>query len=127
IGALLEFYYDMFVTALQKCKWELQEEAYRYAAGLCASPEPDGGSSSTGPCAMPLIDGLLGIATAGLANRKRDRLILKGAIWFQVIYVKRAGLLNARGTNDFAFADRTERARPLYLRTSIRRSSQRYC
>lgn len=39
--------------------------------------------------AMPLIDGLLGIATAGLANRKRDRLILKGAIWFQVIYVKR--------------------------------------
>ncbi len=36
-----------------------------------------------------LYDGLLGIATAGLANRKRDRLILKGAIWFQVIYVKR--------------------------------------
>ena len=89
IGILLELYYHIFVSALQKCKWELQEEAYRYAAGLCASPEPDGGSSSTGPCAMPLIDGLLGIATAGLANRKRDRLILKGAIWFQVIYVKR--------------------------------------
>jgi hypothetical protein len=73
----------------RNANWELQEEAYRYAAGLCASPKPDGGSSSTGRCAMPLIDGLLAIATGGLADRKRDRLILKGAIWFQVIYVKR--------------------------------------
>jgi hypothetical protein len=90
---------------------------------VCARLQTDRGSSSTGRCSMPLIDGLLGIATAGLANRKRDRLILRGAIWFQVIYVKGAGPLNARGTNDFAFADRTESARPLYLRTSIRRSS----
>src|SRR6516164_9149609 len=80
-------------------------------------PHPPGGARCR------FIDGLLGIATAGLANRKRDRLILKGAIWFQVIYVKKSRPSNARGTNDFAFADSTESARPLYLRTSIRRSS----
>jgi hypothetical protein len=80
---------------------------------VCARLQTDGGSSSTGRCAMPLIDDLLGIAIAGLAKRKRDRLILKGAIWSQAIYVKGAGLLNARGTNEFAFADRTESARPL--------------
>ena len=45
IGALLEFYYDMFVTALQKCKWELQEEvsllknwSARVEARPCSDP-----------------------------------------------------------------------------------------